>query len=212
MRRTLVLLRHGQTAWNLEGRAQGHADVPLDEAGRSQAAQAAAVLTGAGATTLWSSDLGRARETAEIVGAACGLTPLLDKRLREFDIGVRSGLTWAEFGERHPVEYAGWLAGESIPVPGEESEDEVEDRMGEVLRECLASLADDESAIVVSHGACIKSGIGALLDWPVGSSRGRLVGMENCSWARLVEHDGRLRLASYNIGVTPDFATAPPAR
>ena len=212
MRRTLVLLRHGQTAWNREDRAQGHADVPLDDTGRDQASRAAAVLADAGATALWSSDLARARESAEIIGAACDLVPVLDKRLREFDIGVRSGLTWTEFGERHPREYTAWLAGESIPVPGEESEDEVEHRMGEVLRECLTSLADGDTAIVVSHGASIKSGIGALLDWPVGSSRGRLVGMENCSWARLIEHDGRLRLASYNVGIAPDFATAPPGR
>lgn len=212
MTRTLVLVRHGQTAWNLESRAQGHLDVPLDDTGRTQARAVGELLARAGATALWSSDLSRARETAEIIGAACGLTPAIDKRLREFDLGARAGLTWSEFAEAHPAEYAAWRAGVSRPVEGEEAESEVEERMGSALSECLATLADGETVIVVAHGACIKAGIGSLLDWPVGASRTRLVGLSNCSWARVVSHDGRVRLASYNVGAGPDFATPHPDR
>ncbi len=212
MRRSLVLLRHGQTAWNLEGRAQGHADVPLDDTGRRQAARAAEALAGSGAVALWSSDLARARETAEIVGARCGLTVQLDKRLRELDVGVRSGLTWAEYAERYPEEYASRRGADPLSVPGEESAAAVASRMGTALRECLAALDDGQRAIVVAHGACLKDGIGDLLGWPVGLAGAQLVGMENCSWARIEQVDDHLRLAAYNAGATPDFASAPPGR
>jgi len=212
MRRTLLLLRHGRTAWNLEGRAQGHTDVPLDATGRAQAVRAAEALAGLGASALWSSDLARARETAEIVGASCGLLTQLDKRLRELDVGVRSGLTWAEYAERYPEEYASRGTADPIPAPGEEDVVAVAARVGAALRECLGMLADGQSAIVVAHGACLKDGIGELLGWPDGTARRQLVGMENCSWARLDETDGRVRLTSYNVGATPDFASPAPGR
>jgi len=212
MRRTLLLLRHGRTAWNLEGRAQGHTDVPLDDTGRAQAAAAARVLAGIGATALWSSDLARARETAEIVGAAAGLPVQLDKRLREFDVGVRAGLTWEEYAERYPAEYASRRSADPLPVPGEEDTASVEARVGAALRECLHALDDGHTGLVVAHGACLKDGINDLLGWPEGTAGRQLVGMENCSWARIDDIDGQPRLASYNVGVTPDFATAPPSR
>jgi probable phosphoglycerate mutase len=212
MRRSLVLLRHGQTAWNLEGRAQGHADVPLDDTGRLQAAAAADVLARLGAAALWSSDLARARETAETVAARCRLPVQLDKRLRELDVGVRSGLTWAEYAERYPEEYASRGSAAPLPVPGEEAAELVAARMGAALRECLAALEDGQSGIVVSHGACLKDGIGELLGWPVGTAGGTLVGMENCSWARVEQVGERIRLAPYNTGATPDFASAAPGR
>ena len=80
--RTLVLLRHGETDWNAEERAQGHADVPLNERGHAQARAAAAVMAGFGAARLWSSDLARAMQTAEHVAAATGLAVEPAARLR----------------------------------------------------------------------------------------------------------------------------------
>ena len=65
--RTLVLLRHGQTAWNLEHRAQGHSDVELDDTGHAQAAAVAPYVAGLAPALLWSSDLARARQTAEYI-------------------------------------------------------------------------------------------------------------------------------------------------
>ena len=87
--RRLVLVRHGRTAWNLEDRAQGHADVPLDATGRAQAA-AGAVRRG-DAARLGRSDLARARETAAYVAEATGLSRVDDARLREFDVGSAPG-------------------------------------------------------------------------------------------------------------------------
>ena len=101
--RRLVLLRHGRTALELIGRAQGHTDVTLDDTGREQAAAAAQYLAGYGAVALWSSDLARAGvRTATYVEKATGLAAVTDPRLREFDVGERAGLTVAEFAEKFP--------------------------------------------------------------------------------------------------------------
>jgi broad specificity phosphatase PhoE len=211
--RRLVLLRHGQTAWNLEERSQGHADISLDETGRAQAAAAAPHLAALQPVRLWSSDLARARETAAYVADATGLEVETDVRLREYDVGVRSGLTRAEFAERHPHEHAAWLAhDESLLVDGEESSAQVRARLLPALTDCLHALAAGQTGVVVTHGACLKVGLGALLGWPHETSR-TLRGMDNCGWTVLGEHDvqGGLRLVSYNetaaVGPHPDHAS-----
>jgi glucosyl-3-phosphoglycerate phosphatase len=128
--RRLVLLRHGQTAWNATGTAQGHADVPLDETGHAQAAAVAPALARLAPARLWTSDLQRATQTAAYVGTASGLEPVVDPRLREYDVGERTGLTTAEFARKFPVEHAAWRAGEDSPrVRGAESTDEVRARV-----------------------------------------------------------------------------------
>ena len=219
--RRLVLLRHGRTAWNLVGRAQGHTDVTLDETGREQAASAASCLAGYGASALWSSDLARARETAAYVEKATGLEAISDSRLREFDVGQRAGLTVPEFAERFPEAYAAWAAGHVTGgVPGAETIDDVTARMVPALREMLASLGPGETGIVVTHGACIKVSLAGLLGLPPESEE-VIFSMDNCGWATIAEHHGgRLRLWSYNEtahpGVvaptgTPDFASDAPS-
>ena len=79
--RRLVLLRHGRTEWNDTGRAQGHADVPLDETGEAQAKAVAPVLAALAPVAVWSSDLARAAGTAAVVAAEAGLEPVLDLSL-----------------------------------------------------------------------------------------------------------------------------------
>ena len=103
--RRLVLLRHGQTAWNAERRAQGHADVELDDTGRAQAAAVAPYVAAMRPRYVWSSDLARARETGACVAAEAGLELRLDDRLREYHLGERTGLTMAEYAAAHPDEY-----------------------------------------------------------------------------------------------------------
>ncbi len=215
--RSLVLVRHGETDWNAQGRAQGHADVPLNDVGRTQARAVAPVLAAFGPARVWSSDLARALQTAEYVAAASGLPVEPDARLREYDVGRRSGLTMDEFAERYPEEYAAWVAHDpSRRVAGEESTEEVRDRILPALHECLASLEPGQTGIVVLHGACLKVGVMALLDWPWELS-GSLQGPENCAYCVLSERpaNGRLRLTSYNekaVGARhgPDFATDGP--
>ena len=82
---TLLLVRHGETDWNAEGRLQGHTDRPLSDFGRRQAHELAEELDGEELEAIYSSDLARARETAEIVGRKLGLPTVLDPDLREKD-------------------------------------------------------------------------------------------------------------------------------
>ncbi len=202
--RRLVLLRHGRTAWNAAGRAQGHADVGLDEVGHAQAAAVAPYLSLLRPAALWTSDLVRARETCAYVEKETGLAAVPDRRLREFAVGVRQGLTLAEFAERHPEEHARWRTGDDTRLPGAESVADVEERMLPALRACLEALAPGETGVVVTHGACMKVAVVALLGWPA-ELTASLRGIDNCAWVTLEEGAAArpLRLVGYNESVRP---------
>ncbi|MGC4112208.1 MAG: histidine phosphatase family protein [Nocardioides sp.] len=216
-RRTLVLLRHGETDWNAEERAQGHADVPLNAVGHAQAEAVAGVLSGIGPARLWSSDLSRAMQTAEHVAAATGLAIEPDPRLREYDVGQRSGLTMAEFAAFHPEEYAAFRRGDgSRRVPGEETTEEVRRRVVPALVDCLDALSPGQIGITVLHGGCLKVGLMGLLGWPWELGRS-LQGVENCAFCLVSDSgpQGEVRLTSYNEKATglrhgPDFAADAP--
>lgn len=212
--RQLLLVRHGRTPWNAIERAQGHTDVQLDGCGEEQSLAAARVLALYEPARLWCSDLARARQTASYIETETGLTAAVDPRLREYDVGVRSGLTRLEFAERFPEEYAAWRAGTGSPlVPGEETTDSVRTRITAALDECFEALAPGETGVVVAHGAAMKVGILALLGWDWSQARG-LRGMDNGAWA-VLERDAVhpwTRLTAYNLlpkrrGHQPDFAS-----
>jgi probable phosphoglycerate mutase len=202
--RRLLLLRHGRTAWNAVGRAQGHADVELDATGHDQASRAARHLAALRPAAIWSSDLLRARQTAEYLATGTGLPVKYDERLREYDVGQRQGLTLEEFAQRFPEAHAAWTGGAELPaVPGAEVAGEVVARVVPTLRECLGSLAGDETGVVVAHGAAMRVGVVALLGWPLDLT-GSLRTVENCAWVTVEESpSGRLRLAGYNEKVPP---------
>jgi probable phosphoglycerate mutase len=102
---TLVLVRHGETAWNAEGRVQGQTDVPLSEVGRAQAAALVPVLAAGGFGAIYSSDLMRVRETAQPTARALGLELRLEAGLRERHYGMFETLTYVECRERYPTEF-----------------------------------------------------------------------------------------------------------
>jgi len=206
--RRVVLLRHGQTAWNLEGRAQGHTDVGLDDIGRSQAEAVAPVMAGLDPTLLVTSDLARARETAALLEKETGLTVIEDPRWREYDLGERTGLTLAEFGERIGKKFDGWWDVHAhVEVAGAETSEDVARRIVPALEELLERLDEGETAVVVTHGASLRIALVGMLGWPL-STAGGFESMHNCGWATLAETGaGRLRLASYNqtvAGTHPD--------
>jgi probable phosphoglycerate mutase len=211
------LVRHGETDWNRSGRAQGHTDVPLNTLGHAQAKAVAGVLAELEPTRLWSSDLARAWQTAEAIAEATGLTVEPDPRLREYDVGERSGMTLAEAAQRFPEEYAAYLAGTSARLaPGEETTQQVHDRVVPALRDCLERLGPGQTGIAVLHGACLKVGLMGLLGWPREQSRS-LHGIENAAYCVLTEDSARdlVRLTSYNEKVLssphgPDFTTDGP--
>lgn len=203
--RRLVAVRHGRTAWNATGRAQGHADVELDKIGHAQAAAVAPYLASLEPAALWTSDLARASQTCGYVEESTGLTATQDSGLREFDVGARQGLTMPEFAERFPAEHAAWSRGDNaLHVAGAESRDEVLGRMLPVLSGCLAAVEPGETVVVVTHGACLKVGVAGLLGWPPELAT-TLRGVDNCAWVTLEEltAGGRLRMSGYNESVRP---------
>ncbi|MGH3444871.1 MAG: histidine phosphatase family protein [Nocardioidaceae bacterium] len=207
--RRLILLRHGRTAWNRIERGQGHADVELDDLGHAQAVAAAAYLALLSPTGLWSSDLARTRQTCAYLEKETGLVATYDARLREFDLGARTGLTIAEFAECYPVEHAAWARhDDSVRLPGAETTAEVAARIVPALGDVLAALDPGQTGIVVTHGAALKVGLAVLLGWNVEAERS-VAGMDNCAWASLAESEyaGRLRLHGYNESVRPGHVT-----
>ncbi len=210
--RRLVLVRHGQTAWNVERRAQGHTDVGLDEVGRAQARAMAPYVAALGLHAVWSSDLARAAETAAAVGAASGLPVRRDARLREFSLGERTGLTMTEYAALAPEEYRRFRAGEYDVVPGGESVEQVVARMRAGMADALDAVSAGETVAVVSHGACLKVSLLSLLGLPREAAAG-LRALDNCGWAILEEVSlgGRLRLVAYNVQAPGASAVSGPA-
>ena len=104
------MIRHGETAWNAEGRVQGQTDVPLSPTGEAQARALVAALAGERFAALYASDLARARQTAAPAARALGLELRLDASLRERHYGKFETLTYAEARERHPQDFARFKA------------------------------------------------------------------------------------------------------
>lgn len=150
----ILLLRHGQSTWNAERRWQGWADPPLSERGREQARTAAAALAGTGLEVVASSDLARARETAEIIAAAIGVAEIIvEEGLRERNVGEWSGLTDVEIHARWPGMLDAWRAGDLAVLPG--GEGDINARVVAGL-ERLWGHAAGRSVVAVTHGGVIR--------------------------------------------------------
>jgi broad specificity phosphatase PhoE len=156
--RRLLLIRHGETDWNRESRWQGWLDRPLTEDGRRQARERARALAADDVlpAELHTSDLGRAHETARIIGAALGLVPVPHADLRERHGGDFEGLNAAEIRERYPGIVERWRAGERPPPPGGESDDEVHIRASAALDRILTASPEGNTVLVVTHGGVIR--------------------------------------------------------
>jgi glucosyl-3-phosphoglycerate phosphatase len=199
----VVLWRHGQTAWNLEGRFQGTTDIPLTATGIAQAHRAAKVLAAMNPDAIVASDLQRAADTAAEIAAVSGLDISYDEGLRETYAGVWQGLTHDEIKERYGEEYAAWKRGEPVRRGGGELETEVADRAAPVVLEAVDKLPDGGVLIVVSHGGAIRTTIGRLLGldpyhWEA------LGGLSNCCWSVLGEGVRGWRLLEHNAASPPE--------
>ena len=143
---TLILVRHGETDWNRDGIWQGHGDPPLNDLGRRQAAELAERLADVAVDALYSSDLRRAYETAEIIGVAKGLEITVEPDLREIDIGAWSGLTHAQIAERFP----------GMERHDGEASDAFDARAVGVLTR-IARAHEGGHVLVVTHGGVIRA-------------------------------------------------------
>lgn len=172
LERPLYMLRHGETAWNLERRMQGTRNSDLTERGRAQAQAMGRTLRTElarepGPTIFLRSPLGRARETSLIVGRELGLDPgewRDDQRLAELSYGNWEGFSWKEIEVDHPNALAEWRADpHGFCPPGGETHFELRRRSAAVLAEVAASLA---RTVVVGHGVsgAVLRGINLGLD------------------------------------------------
>ena len=202
--RRLILLRHGQTDYNIDGRMQGHIDSNLTAEGHDQAAAAAPVLAELAPDRVISTDLRRAVDTAEVVAAACGVPVKFDARLRETHLGHWQGRTVAEIDRDYPGAIAEWRSDPAWAPPGDESRIAVVARSRPVVDELEAEFADarSETVLLVAHGGMIAGLVTGLMDLPP-STWPSFGGLGNCRWAVLARRDDhpRWRLAGYNIGV-----------
>jgi broad specificity phosphatase PhoE len=162
----LLIARHGETDWNRERRWQGHADPPLNELGRAQAGELAQALTRERLEAIYASDLRRAYETAEIVGARLGLPVTSDPALREIDVGSWSGLT------REQLEGREW--------DGETAEAHSCRVLAAVRR--IVRQHPEGRVLVVTHGGSLRRVFEA-----IGESEGRPA-VANCEVFRLPYH------------------------
>ncbi|WP_264844131.1 histidine phosphatase family protein [Caldinitratiruptor microaerophilus] len=204
---TFLLARHGETEWNRDGRWQGQSDVALSALGLAQARALGQRLAPEPVAAIYSSDLIRARATADAIARALARpAPVhLDRRLREVDVGRIAGLTRREVAEAFP-EF--WAALKDHPVdtrfPGGETFRELEARVLEAVQE-IAARHPDETVVVVTHGGVIRS----VVAWVLGldpERRGRLL-LDNCGLT-VIEWSERPRLRTLNetgfLAAVPD--------
>ncbi|ROS73595.1 histidine phosphatase family protein [Cellulomonas sp. PhB143] len=202
---TLVLLRHGRTAYNAALRLQGQVDIPLDDIGVWQAEQGGrALATSHRADKIVASDLSRAYATAQGYAVALGGMEITrDARLRERGFGVWEGLNDAEMAEGWPQEHAAWKRGAEPTSTGAELKVDVAARMVEAIAEHAEPMGERDTLVVVSHGAAITLAVTGLLGLDTSSWRG-ISGMHNVHWSHL--HRSRpgatpaWRLVAHNVG------------
>lgn len=211
--RRIVLWRHGRTAWNSINRFQGQEDVPLDEVGLDQVRRAAQTLIGLKPTKIVSSDLERARVTAESLATLAGLNVLTDPDLRETFAGVWQGLTRTEIIERFPQEFAAWGGDSDIRPGGGETRLEVADRVTRAIEKALQDIPANGTLVVASHGGALRAGLGRLLG--LAPAQWAALGvLANAQWTVLTELDESTprplglnwRLQEYNAGSLPEPA------
>jgi probable phosphoglycerate mutase len=156
----ILLIRHGETAWNAERRLQGHLDIPLNAEGERQAALLAGALAREPLDLIVASDLQRARQTAQAVAGVRGQTVAVDPALRERGYGGFEGLLYSEIEARFPREFAAWQARDvdAVLPPGRnrgESFREFYDRAtGAIL--ALAATHPGRTIAIVAHGGVLE--------------------------------------------------------
>ncbi len=160
----LWLVRHGQSTWNAEGRIQGWADPPLSAHGCRQAEQVAGRLAPVGLAAIYTSTQQRAVQTAQAIGAASGLAPILDERFKEHGMGEATGHDWEWMIEKWPQLQEIASHGESIRphIPGTEPSPSFNHR----VRAAFAELREKHptgDVVVVSHGGTFRAYLAFLL-------------------------------------------------
>ena len=192
----LLLVRHGLTDWNRQGRIQGHSEIELNQVGLAQARALSERLASETLDAIYASNLGRARATAEIIAAPHGLPVQIEPRLCEANYGAWEGHTMDELRRDDPERATAWMT-EPVDVcpPGGETLEEVADRVAAVLDE-LRQRPDDEQIVLVGHGGSVRALLSVALQIPQGYSRRLRVDTASLSIIQL--NKDRAMLCSFN--------------
>ncbi len=199
----VYLIRHGETEWNVQRRIQGQSDSPLTKKGEHQANLVARRVSTEGITHIISSDLGRARCTAEIISTYCGSSIVTDPRLRELHMGVLEGRkieTLSKKEEHWRQQMVNGTPGARIPEG--ESMEELAIRMRAALDACLVS--PNNRMLIVSHGIALGCLLGTLLGLP--ASTERRLRLRNCSLSRIDYQQSSWLASGWIIETTGDTA------
>jgi probable phosphoglycerate mutase len=192
----LLLVRHGQSTWNEQGRIQGQLDPPLSELGHEQARMLAERLSGGTFAGFYTSDLSRTAETAAAIGEVIGLPPVARPQLREVGLGAWEGMTAAEVAEQYPAEWERWRAMPSWDsVPEAEGSARFETR----VRGAIADLFEHHphgDVLVVTHGGVIQVALGDVVG-RTGSALEPFV-IDNCSLSTIVRGPRRTVITGVN--------------
>ncbi len=183
----VILMRPGETEWNKLGRWQGLVQVPLNEHGRAQATRLARFIRNIGLDVLYSSDLRRARDTADIISEAVGFEPRYEQRLRERNMGQWQGLTLREIVDWYPDEYDRLLQDpHNYQIPGGESRRQVANR----VRSCFEDVVGRGGDVVgvISHTTTIKT----LLDDLVPDCKPYEMSFSNMSVTTIKHNEGNI--------------------
>ena len=154
----LLLLRHGESEWNAQGRWQGWADPPLSALGEQQGVEAGRRLRSVGLSAVAASDLRRAMRTAKLAAAEVGLPgPVhVEPGVREYDVGEWSGLTRTEIETQWPGALHAWRQGRLVATPGGETRDTFVARVAAAVTR-IASAHPGGTVLVVTHGGVISA-------------------------------------------------------
>ena len=199
----VLLWRHGQTDWNMVNRFQGHSDIPLNDVGRYQAKHAAEILAGMNPTAIISSDLGRARETAQALADLVGLEVQAHEDLRETNGGLWEGKTGAENRAEDFQNFIRWIDGDDNPAgtTGERRSEVASRAVGQILKSLEGKT--DQLLVVATHGGTARCVLGELLQLPL-SHWGVLGGLSNASWSVVQRNPRQWNLVEHNAGSIPE--------
>lgn len=193
---SILAVRHGETAWNRESRIQGQLDIPLNALGLAQAQRLAQALREQPIDAIYSSDLSRARQTAEAVAALASLPVQANACLRERGFGSFEGLTWAEIEEQWPAECGRWRRREpDFAAPGGESLERFYERAVDAVQ-ALARRHPGQTLLVVAHGGVLDCLYRAAARQPLQAPRSWTLG--NAAINRLLYSDAGLTLVGWN--------------
>ncbi len=198
---TIILVRHGTTAWNHERRYQGQLDIPLNQTGEQEAIVVAQRLKSEKLDAIYSSQLSRAARTAEVIADGLGgkLTVKIIVGLQEIDTGTWSGLTPPEAQQKFPEQFAAFEKDKNLPRGGGESRDQLQSRTVEAIQQ-IARDYPKGTVVAVTHGAVIKVLAGWALQLPI-QFQPNFHGVVNGSltYIEVELEPSRTRLAAYNL-------------